>query len=400
MIKITDIKSFVTAPGDLNLVVVRVDTNQPGLYGLGCATFTQRCNAVVTTIEEYVKPLIVGRDATEIQELWNLMYNNAYWRNGPVVNNAVGGVDMALWDIKGKLANMPIYDLIGGKCREGVTLYRYANGNNREEILEKAQALWEKDFHHIRLQYFPMQGYSQTQRDWKPEGAKDGFYQDPHAYINEIVGLFEYVRKNMGFAPELIHDVHERIPAVDAIRLAKELEPMKLYFLEDLFAPDQAEYYRRVKNICTTPIAHGELCTNPLEWQTLISERLIDFIRIHFSMIGGVTPAIKLAHLCEAFGIRTAWHGPTDMNPVGHVAQMHLGLASTNFGIQEWSEFNEATYEIFSGIPEIRKGYAYVNDKPGFGVDFNEKVAKKYPHKEQITMWTQFRHTDGGLFTP
>lgn len=400
MIKITDVKAFITCPDEFNLVVVRVDTNQPGLYGLGCATYTQRCKAVTATIEEYIKPLIIGRDATEIQELWNLMYNNAYWRNGPVVNNAVGGVDMALWDIKGKLANMPVYDLIGGKCREGVTLYRYANGNNREEILEASQKLWEEGFHHIRLQYYPMKGHPQNQRNWKPEGAKNGFYQDPHAYLNEVVGLFEYFRDNMGFDPELIHDVHERIHPVDAIRLAKELEPMKLYFLEDLFAPDQAEYYRRVKNICTTPIAHGELCTNPLEWQNLISDRLIDFIRIHFSMIGGFTPAIKLAHLSEAFGIRTAWHGPTDMNPVGHSAQMHLGLASTNFGIQEWSGFNGGTYEVFSGIPEMKKGYAYVNNKPGFGVEFNEEAAKKYPHKEEITEWTQFRHTDGSLYTP
>lgn len=400
MITITDVKTYITCPDGFNLVVVRVDTNQPGLYGLGCATYTQRCKSVVTTIEEYIKPLIVGRDATEIQELWNLMYHNGYWRNGPVVNNAVGGVDMALWDIKGKLAGMPVYDLLGGKCREAVTLYRYANGNNREEILDKAQELWETGFHHIRLQYFPMQGYPPMQRDWKPEGAKEGFYQDPRAYMQEIVGLFEFVRDKMGFQPELIHDVHERIPAGDAIRLAKELEPMKLYFLEDLFAPDQAEYYRQVKSVCTTPIAHGELCTNPLEWQTLISQRLIDFIRIHFSMIGGVTPAIKLAHVSEAFGVRTAWHGPTDMNPIGHAAQMHLGITSPNFGIQEWSGFGPAVYEVFAGIPEMRKGYAYMNDKPGFGIEFDETAAKKYPHKEEVIKWTQYRHTDGALYTP
>lgn len=400
MITITDVKTYITCPDGINLVVVRVDTNQPGLYGLGCATYTQRCRAVVTVIEEYIKPLVLGKDAMETQELWNLMYNNGYWRNGPVVNNAVSGIDMALWDIKGKAANMPVYNLIGGKCREAVALYGYANGDSREDILEQAQKRLEEGFHHIRLQYFPMKGYSQTQRSWTPEGAKPGFYQDPRAYMQEIVALFEEARERLGFEPELLHDVHERIPASDAVCLAKELEPMKLFFLEDLFAPEQYEYYRHVKNVCTTPVAHGELCTNPLEWQRLISERLIDFIRIHFSMIGGLTPAVKLAHFSEVFGIRTAWHGPTDMNPVGHTAQMHVGLASPNFGIQEWSGFGEAAYEVFEGIPEIRNGYAYVNSKPGFGIEFHEEQARKYPYQAGIVQWTQFRHTDGGLFTP
>lgn len=400
MVQITDLKTYITCPDGINLVVVRVETNQPGLFGLGCATFTQRCKAVVTVIEEYLKPLLVGRDATESQELWTLMYHNAYWRNGPVLNNAIGGVDLALWDIKGKLAGMPVYNLLGGKARTGVTLYRYANGDSREEILEGAQKLWEDGYHHIRLQYFPMRGYPPMQREWKPKGAKDGFYQDPHAYMEEIIGLFDYVRSKMGFQPELIHDVHERLPAIDAVQLAKELEPMKLFFLEDLFAPDQTEYYRMVRNLCTTPVAHGELCINPLEWREIVTERLIDFIRVHITMLGGLTPALKCAHVCETFNVRTAWHGPTDMNPIGHTAQMHLDLTCTNFGIQEWPGFSDAMSEVFHGIPEIRKGYAYVNDKPGFGIEFDEEKSKKYPHKAEVTSWTQFRLTDGGLYTP
>ena len=400
LIKITNINTYITCPDGINLIVVRVDTNQPGLYGLGCATYTQRCKAVVTVIEEYIKPLILGRNVMETQELWNLMNNNGYWRNGPVVNNAVSGVDMALWDIKGKIANLPVYDLIGGKSREAVALYCYANGESRDDILEKASKRIEEGFHYIRLQYFPMQGYSQCQRDWRPDGAKKGFYQDPHAYIQEIIGLFGDARSKLGFEPELIHDVHERIPVSDAISLAKELEPMKLFFLEDLLSPEYSDYYKIIKNVCTTPIAHGELCTNPLEWKRLISEHLIDFIRVHFSMIGGFTPAIKLAHFSEAFGVRTAWHGPTDMNPVGHVAQMHMDLVSPNFGIQAWSEFADSVHEVFEGIPKVKNGYAYVNDKPGFGIEFNEVNAKKYPHQDGIVEWTQFRHTDGSLFTP
>lgn len=247
MPKIRDVKTFITCPDGINLVVVKVETDEPGLYGLGCATFTQRCQAVKTLIDEHLKPLVVGREASEIQELWNLMYQNAYWRNGPVINNAVAGIDIALWDIKGKMASMPVYQLLGGKCREALTLYRYANGGSREEILDKAQRLWEEGFHHIRLQYMPMNGYPQMQREWKPDGAKDGFYQDPHAYMRETVGLFEHAREKMGFEPEFIHDVHERISISDGICLAKELEPMKLYFLEDLFSPEQVQAYGELK---------------------------------------------------------------------------------------------------------------------------------------------------------
>lgn len=400
MPKIIDVKTFITCPDGINLVVVRVDTDQPGLFGLGCATYTQRCKAVVTAIKEYVKPLVVGRDASEIQELWTLMHNNGYWRNGPIGNNAVSGIDMALWDIKGKEANEPVYDLLGGECREAVALYGYANGTSREEILDEAQTRLEEGFHHIRLQYFPMRGYPENQKSWRPEGAKAGFYQDPKAYVGEVIGMFADARDRFGYVPEFVHDVHERIPACDAIYLAKALEPYRLFFPEDLFAPDQYEYYRNVKNLCTTPVAHGELCTNPLEWKKLISERMVDFIRVHFSMVGGLTQAMKIAHFSEIFGVRTAWHGPADMNPVGHAAQMHMGLASPNFGIQEWSGFGEPVHEVFSGIPTVKDGYAYVNDKPGFGVEFDEEAAKKYPHKADIVQWTQFRHTDGSLYTP
>lgn len=400
MPKIRDVKTFITCPDGINLVVVKVETDEPGLYGLGCATFTQRCQAVKTLIDEHLKPLVVGREASEIQELWNLMYQNAYWRNGPVINNAVAGIDIALWDIKGKMADMPVYQLLGGKCREALTLYRYANGGSREEILDKAQRLWEEGFHHIRLQYMPMNGYPQMQREWKPDGAKDGFYQDPHAYMRETVGLLEHAREKMGFEPEFIHDVHERISISDGICLAKELEPMKLYFLEDLFSPEQVQAYGELKKMVSTPQAYGELCAHPLEWREAVASRSIDYIRIHMSMVGGMTPTVKCAHFCELYDVKTAWHGPTDMNPVGFTAQMHLGLASPNFGIQEWPDYGENIFKVFNGMPEMREGYAYVNERPGFGVEFDEKAAEKFPYRKEVIGWTQFRVTDGSLHRP
>ncbi len=400
MTTITDVKTFLTCPDDVDLVVVRVETNQPGLYGLGCATFTQRSSGVVQVINDYLRPLVLGKDVSEIQELWHLMAYNPYWRNGPVVNNAVSGIDMALWDIKGKMAAMPLYDLLGGKCRSGLTVYRYANGNSRKEILAKVESLLNEGYHHIRLQYFPMIGHAQFQQPWTAKNAKSGSYQDPHKYIREMTSLFAETRKEFGWDFELIHDVHERLPAIDAIQFAKDLEQYRPYFLEDLFSTEQADWYARLRKMTTTPIAHGELCVNMWEWKPLIQDHLVDFIRIHPSMIGGITPAIKVAHFAELYGVRTAWHGPTDMTPIGFTAEMHLGLASPNFGIQEWPDFGKHLEEVFHGMPKMEKGYAYLSDKPGIGVEFDEKVAKKFPPKCEVPKWTEFRLTDGGLYTP
>lgn len=400
MVRIKDIKTFLTCPYGINLVVVRVETDQPGLYGLGCATFTQRCKAVITLIDEYIKPLLAGRDVSELQELWTLMNHNAYWRNGPVVNVAMGGVDLALWDIKGKMAGMPVYELLGGKCREGAPVYCYANGDSKGEILDKAQALWEEGCRYIRLQTHPFSSSGPLTGAWHPKNAKQGPYVDGKKYIRYMMDIFECCRDKMGFEPELLHDVHERLSPVDAVYFAQEAEPIRLYFLEDLFAPDQIAYFRRVRNLCSTPLSQGELCVNPMEWLPLVSERLIDYMRIHTTMIGGLTPALRCAHMCELYGIRTSWHAPWDLNPVGHAAQIHLDLCSPNAGVQEWSGMNEAEYELFPGAPVTENGFAYVNDKPGFGVEFDEALARKYPPKEEIIGWTQLRQADGSLVPP
>jgi mannonate dehydratase len=401
MLVITNIRTFIIHPAEVNLVLVRVETNQPGLYGLGCATFTQRCKVVVTAIEEYIKPLLIGRDPMDTQDIWQLCNVNAYWRNGPVINNAIGGIDIALWDIKGKVANLPVYQLLGGRCREGMAVYRYANGISKEDILEKAQKLWSEGTHYIRLQIAPAD-LGIENKLWKTKNPKDGFHTNPDQYIRANLEVFEYVRKHMGFEPKLLHDVHERLLPLDAIFFAKELEPMKLFFLEDLFSPEQWEYLRILRNQCSIPIAQGELFVNPNEWIPLIKDRLIDFIRVHISTIGGLTPAVKLAHLCDAFGVRLAWHGPNDMTPIGHTAQLHIDISSQNFGIKEWPWVIESAplHEVFPGMPELHNGYIYPNDKPGFGVDFDETSAKKYPWEKDSFAWTQYRYEDSSIQWP
>ncbi len=392
-VTIRDVKTILTAPEGINLVVVKIETSEPELYGLGCATFTQRHRAVQTAIDEYIKPFLIGKDVSRIEDLWQTAMVSGYWRNGPIMNNAVSGMDMALWDIKGKMAGMPVYQLLGGKCREAAAVYRHADGRDEREVEENVRVFMEQGYRYIRCQMGLYGGLHANLA--KPEGALDGAYYDPAAYARSIPRLFEHIRGAVGNEVELIHDIHERLVPIEAVQLAKELERYRLFYLEDALPPEQIEWYRMIRAQTTTPLAMGELFVHPLEWTPLISERLIDFIRVHVSTVGGITPAKKLAVLGESFGVRTAWHGPGDVSPVGHAANLHLDLNSPNFGIQEWTPFGEATREVFAGCPEVRNGYAYIEEKPGLGIELDEAKAAKYPPHDKLPAWTLARKPDG-----
>ncbi|MBC8164231.1 MAG: starvation-sensing protein RspA, partial [Roseiflexaceae bacterium] len=307
----------------------------------------------------------------------------------------------------------------GGKCREAAMVYRHADGREPQEVTENVIKYQEQGFLAVRCQ---MGGYGGRVKDItaatavpskeapqathrgkgleRLDSSFPGAYYDPEVYARSIPQLFEYVRSKIGFDLLLLHDIHERLVPIDAIRMAKALEPYRLFFLEDPFAPDQIEWFRRLRQQTATPIAMGELHTNQVEWRALIAEQLIDFIRAHISAIGGFTPAKKLAALCESFGVRTAWHGPGDVSPIGHAANLHLDLASPNFGVQEVINFGEPLREVFPGTPEMRGGYLWANDKPGWGVDIDEQAAAKYPASFKTVEWTQSRWPDGTLWTP
>ena len=403
-ITIRNVKAIPTAPAGINLVAVKIETNEPELYGVGCATFTQRSEAVVTAVEEYVKPLLIGRSVDNIEDTWQFLMGSSYWRNGPVLNNAISGVDEALWDIKGKMAGMPVYELFGGKCRQGAAVYRHVDGASPEEVEDNVPKYMEQGYRYVRCQ----QGFcggnmtmgggtlgSGAKKFHMTENPPDGSYFDPKSYMRTALKLFDHLRSKLGFEIELMHDVHERLAPVDAVQFAKEMEQYKLFFLEDILAPEQIGWFRMVRMQTATPLAMGELFNNPLEWQGLISERLIDYIRIHISQIGGITPARKVAALCEPFGVRTAWHGPNDITPVGVAAHLHIDLATPNFGIQEFAGFTEQEKAVFPGCPEVRNGYLYPNGKPGLGVDINEEEAKKYPCTYHENRWLWARLPDG-----
>lgn len=413
-VTIRDVRVILTAPEGINLVAVKIETSEPGLYGLGCATFAYRALAVKCVVEEYLKPLLIGKEVSNIEQLWHLMYHNAYWRNGPISNNAISGVDMALWDLKGKMANMPLYQLLGGKVREGIPVYRHADGQDCYEICENIEKYRGRGLKFIRVQCGGYGGgdYGSAPAG-APEGSPDGVYCDSRRYMRDTIKLFEDVRGKVGYDIGLCHDVHERISPIEAIKFAKEMEQFDLTFLEDAIPNEQSDWYRELRRQTTIPLAQGELFNHPYEWKKLISERLIDYIRVHISQIGGITAARKLQIFAEQYGVKTAWHGPGDMSPMAHAANIHIDLASYNFGVQEWSgteppnfviqqlrEGNNHLLEVFSGLPEFRDGYVYANEKPGLGVDLDEEKAKKYPCDHSIPTWTQTRKIDGTPLTP
>ena len=414
-IKITDVKTILTAPNGIRLVIVKVETSEPGLYGLGCATFTQRAYVVQTAVEKYLKPFLIGRDADEIEDIWQSSYVSSYWRNGPTLFNAMSGVDIALWDIKGKRAGMPVYQLLGGKVRFGADLYFHASGRNFQEVEDNARKAMESGYRHVRVQVatgnFATYGArgptgspapNQAGEVVGPTNPKAVWESGP--YVRMLPKLFEHLRLKLGDEVELLHDVHERVTLNQAIQLCKSLEPYRLYFLEDPFPPEENEHFKLLRQQTSTPLAMGELFNTQHEYVPLIKDRLIDFIRIHISQIGGLSPARKVQALSEFFGVRTAWHGPGDASPVAHAAQLALELASYNFGIHEGYVFPQNTQEVFPGCPEVKNGYMYAREAPGLGIEIDEKLAAKFPFPEGPPnfdySWGTTRRRDGTVIRP
>jgi mannonate dehydratase len=406
-LKITDVRTILTAPAGIRLVVVKVLTNEPGLYGLGCATFTQRARVVETAVDRYLKPFLIGKDPLRIEDIYQSSFVSSYWRNGPVLGNALSGVDMACWDILGKVTGMPVYQLLGGKCREAVDTYRHAGGNSPEEVEAAVRGFREQGYRHVRVQmrvpglatYGTRAAGGDSQQ---PENARTEVWE-PKPYVRMLPRLFEHLRSKLGDEVELLHDVHERLPPILAIQLCKDLEPYHLFFLEDPFSPEDVGYFEILRKQTSTPLAMGELFNNPNEWLGLVSGRLIDFIRVHISQVGGLTMARKMAALCEFFNVRTAWHGPGDVSPVGHACNVHLDLATPNFGIQEARAFTQAEQDVFPGCPVLKNGYYHAGDAPGLGIDLNEALAAKFPIEDDPPFdmrWGNLRRRDGTSTKP
>ena len=398
--KIKDISVIECQPQGVRLTVVKITTDQDGLYGYGCATFTQRADLVKPAVERYLKPFLVGKATDRIEDIWQSCYDSSYWKNGPVLNNAISGVDQALWDIKGRQAGMPVYQLAGGKCREAADTYAHCDGAEIEDVVENARKAMAQGWRLVRVQVgLPgMAGYgSRHIENGRPKALHDKPLFDPAAQFRRGLKLLETCRRELGEEVELLHDMHERLTPNLAVQFCKAAEPFRMFFLEDPLSPEDLGYFRQIRQTCATPIAMGELFNSPHEWQPLIAERLIDYVRVHVSQAGGFSPSRKIAILAEQFGVKTAWHGPGDVSPVGHMANVTLDLVSYNFGIQEYTPFNERTQAIFQGCPEMRDGYLWVSEKPGWGIEIDEKEAAKAPFTRSPLNggWGEIRLPDG-----
>ena len=383
-LRITDMKVIATSAGrNYRWIFVKILTSEPGLYGLGSASNNFQPHAVIAALEKHLKPWLIGKDPDRIEDLWQSAQVRTYWRNGPINNNVLSGLDMALWDIKGKRAGMPVYDLLGGKARDAVPCYDHIAGRDKESAVEGVQKSFASGFRHIRVQYgeggYGGGGFYPAGKGNRPEGGYQGLAFDEEMYIDTIPKVFEYVRSKVGFEPKLLHDVHSHLSGMNAVEFARRMQPFQMFFVEDILPPEQIDWYRRIRQVATTPQAVGEVFSHPFEYLPLITERLIDFVRCRVSAIGGITPAKKVATICEPFAVRTAFQEGGDNDPVNQLAAYHVDISSTAFGIQEENGFPPAAREMMPGAAEIRKGYLYGSGKPGLGVDIDEKLAAKYP---------------------
>jgi mannonate dehydratase len=297
---------------------------------------------------------------------------------------------------------MPVYDLLGGKARDAVALYAHADGRDMQEVEQNVRRYMEEGYRHVRAQ---MGGYGgggmmAAGTGSRPAQGYSGDAFDEDVYVETIPKLFEHLRLKLGSEVKLLHDVHEHLTPAMAVDLARRMEPYRMFFVEDILPPEQIAWFRQIRNVCSTPMAMGELFAHPLEWTPLISERLIDFVRCRVSQIGGITAAKKIAALCESFGVRTAWQEGGDNDPVNQLAAYHVDLAISSFGIQEENHFPAIVHEMLPGTAELKGGYLYGSDSPGLGIDVREDVAAKYPLQAADQSWTTVRGVDGSLVKP
>lgn len=399
--KIEKASVIVTSPGR-NFVTLKIYTDQ-GIYGLGDATLNGREKAVVAYLEEYVIPMLIGRNPENIEDIWNYLYKGAYWRRGPVTMSAIAAVDMALWDIKGKALETPVYNLLGGKSRRGVMVYAHASGRDIEAASEDVGRCLDLGYRAVRVQcgipgMESLYGVSETGARYEPaqKGLPAEEIWSTEKYLNHLPGLFRRVRDQYGDDLHLLHDCHHRLTPIEAARLGKEVEPYRLFWLEDCTPAELQESFRLIRQHTTTPLAVGEVFNTLWDAHTLISEMLIDYIRTSVVRGGGISHMKKVASFAEIYQVKTGFHGATDLSPVTMAAALHLDISISNFGIQEHMPHSEETEEVFPHAYGFDEGFMVPGEAPGLGVDIDEEKAKKYPYERACLPVS--RKEDGTLF--
>lgn len=399
--RITDAKVLITSPGR-NFVTLKVYTDE-GIYGLGDATLNGRELAVASYLKDHLVPCLIGRDPFQTEDIWQYFYKGAYWRRGPVTMAAIGAIDVAMWDIKGKALNTPVYNLLGGKSRNAVMVYGHANGRDLQETIDEVGKYIELGYKAVRAQS-GIPGIPSTYGV-----AKGKFYYEPaerglptetvwstDKYLLFVPKLFEALRVKYGDDIPLLHDAHHRLTPIEAARLGKSLEPYHLFWLEDAVTAELQEGFRIVREHTTTPLALGEVFNTIWDAQTVIGEQLIDYIRMATVHGGGLSHLKKVASFAEMYHVYTACHGATDLSPVSLAAALHFDISVNNFGIQEYMLHTKETDEVFPHSYSFDRGDLYPGDAPGLGVDYDEKLAEKFPYERAYLPVN--RKMDGTMF--
>ena len=399
--KILSAKVIVCSPGR-NFVTLKIETDE-GIYGLGDATLNGRELAVVSYLQDHLIPCLIGRDPFQTEDIWHYFYRGAYWRRGPVTMTAISAIDMALWDIKGKALNTPVYNLLGGKSRTGVMVYGHANGRDISETVDAVGKYKELGYLAVRAQSgipglpstYGVAGdklfYEPAEKGLPPENT-----WSTEKYLLHVPKLFEALRVKHGEELHLLHDVHHRLTPIEAARLGKELEPYHLFWLEDPVAAELQEGFRIIRRHTTTPLAVGEVFNAVWDAHILITEQLIDYIRMTVVHSGGITHLKKIAALAEIYHVRTGCHGATDLSPVAMAAALHFDISVNNFGVQEYMRHSPQTDEVFPHAYFFQDGFLHPGDAPGLGVDYDEKLAGQYPYERAYLPVN--RKLDGTMF--
>ena len=401
MLRITNARVIVTCPGR-NFVTLKIETDA-GVYGIGDATLNGRELAVASYLEDHVIPCLIGKDAHRIEDIWQYLYRGAYWRRGPVTMTAIAAVDTALWDIKGKAAGLPVYQLLGGAAREGVMVYGHANGETIEATIEAALDYKEQGYKAIRLQS-GVPGLASTYGV-----SKDKYFYEPadaalptenvwstEKYMRSVPPLFAKARDALGWDVHLLHDAHHRLTPIEAGRLGRDLEPYRPFWLEDPTPAENQDSFRLIRQHTTTPIAVGEIFSSIHDCRSLIENQLIDYIRATVVHAGGITHLRRIAALADLYQVRTGCHGATDLSPVCMAAALHFGLSVPNFGVQEYMRHTAETDAVFPHAYRFERGMMHPGDAPGLGVDIDEVLAARYEYKRAYLPVNRLE--DGTLF--
>lgn len=384
--RITDGKVIVTCPGR-NFVTLKL-TTEDGIYGLGDATLNGRELAVASYLTDHVVPCLIGRDARQIEDMWQYLYMGAYWRGGPVTMTAIAAVDTALWDIKGKALDTPVYNLLGGRSRERVLVYGHASGRDVGETVSAVARFAGQGYKAIRAQS-GIPGLAETygvgRGGMRYEPAGKGLPQEARwsteHYLRFVPTLFKRLRAEFGDELHLLHDAHHRCTPIEAARLGKELEPYHLFWLEDAVPAEVPERFRVIRQHTTTPLAVGEVFNSIYDCYQLVQEQLVDYLRMTVVHAGGLTHMRKIAALAELYHVRTGSHGATDLSPVSLAAALHFDISVHNFGIQEYMPHTPETDAVFPHAYSFQDGTMYPGDAPGLGVDIDEELAARYPYE-------------------